>query len=90
MHKHRRLALATATTAALTGGLLTFAAASPATAADSVKVAKADFNGDVATSAPGAYVSGQKDADQIVVLYRTATASVSTSSTPQFGAIFAD
>ncbi|MFE5137947.1 hypothetical protein ACFRDV_09730 [Streptomyces fagopyri] len=54
MHKHRRLTLATATTAALTGGLLTFAAASPASAAESVKVAKADFNGDVATSAPGA------------------------------------
>jgi hypothetical protein len=90
MHKHRRLALATATTAALTGGLLTFAAASSATAADSVKVAKADFNGDVATSAPGAYVSGQKDAGQIVVLYRTATAGVSTLGTPQFGAIFAD
>ncbi|MER5401002.1 hypothetical protein [Streptomyces sp. NPDC002599] len=90
MHKHRRLALATPTTAALTGGPLAFAAASPATAAGSVKVAKADFNGDVTTSAPGAYVSGQKDAGQIAVLYRTATAGVSTSGTPRFGAVFTD
>ncbi|MEV8558227.1 hypothetical protein AB0478_17590 [Streptomyces sp. NPDC051917] len=90
MHKHRRLALATATTAALTGGgLLTFAA-SPATAVDSAKFAKADFNSDVATSAPGAHVSGQKDASQIVVPYRTATAGVSASGVPQSGAIFAD
>ncbi|MEU7422350.1 FG-GAP and VCBS repeat-containing protein [Streptomyces sp. NPDC040750] len=76
MHKHRRLALATATAAALTGGLLTFAA-SPATAADSATVAKADFNGDhigdVAASAPGAYVNGHKDAGQVVVLYGTTT-----------------
>lgn len=84
MHKHRRLALATATAAALTGGLLTFAA-SPATAADSVKVAKADFNGDgigdVATSAAGAYVNGRKDAGQIVVLYGTATGVQSAKRT---------
>ncbi|MFI1761471.1 FG-GAP and VCBS repeat-containing protein [Streptomyces sp. NPDC020800] len=76
MHTHRRLALATATAAALTGGLLTFTA-SPATAADSFKVAKADFNGDgigdVATSAATAYVSGHKGAGQVVVLYGTAT-----------------
>jgi len=46
MHKHQlRLALATATAAALTGGLLSFAA-SPATAADSATVPHADFNGD--------------------------------------------
>ncbi|MEU4033501.1 hypothetical protein [Streptomyces collinus] len=88
MHKHRRLALATATTAALTGGgLLTFAA--PATAVDSATVAKADFNGDTATSAPGAHVSGQKDAGQIVVPYRTATTDVTASGVPQSGAIFA-
>ncbi|MCX4915955.1 hypothetical protein ACFWA4_11910 [Streptomyces sp. NPDC060011] len=54
MHKHRRPTLATAATAAPTGGLLTTAAASPATAADSAEVAKADFTGDAATSAPGA------------------------------------
>ncbi|MEU9992313.1 FG-GAP and VCBS repeat-containing protein [Streptomyces sp. NPDC048045] len=76
MHTHRRLALATATAAALTGGLLTFTA-SPATAADSFKVAKADFNGDgigdVATSAATAYVSGHEGAGQVVVLYGTAT-----------------
>ncbi|UFR03676.1 VCBS repeat-containing protein [Streptomyces sp. Go40/10] len=76
MHAHARIALATAAAAALTGGLLTLAA-SPATAADSVKAAKADFNGDgigdVATSAAGAYVSGRKNAGQVVVLYGSAT-----------------
>ncbi|QTD99867.1 FG-GAP and VCBS repeat-containing protein [Streptomyces cyanogenus] len=76
MHAYSRLALATAAAAALTGGLLTFAA-SPATAADSFKVAKADFNGDgigdIATSAATAYVSGHKDAGQVVVLYGTTT-----------------
>ncbi|MFF5537301.1 FG-GAP and VCBS repeat-containing protein [Streptomyces cinerochromogenes] len=81
MHAHARIALATAAAAALTGGLLTFAA-SPATAADSVKVAKADFNGDgigdIATSAAGAYVSGQKNAGQVVVLYGSATGVSST------------
>ncbi|MHA5049749.1 FG-GAP-like repeat-containing protein [Streptomyces sp. SD15] len=76
MHKHHphavKLALATATAAALTGGLLTFSA-STATAADSFKVTKADFNGDgigdVVASAHGAYVSGHKTAGQIVALY---------------------
>ncbi|TXS50189.1 hypothetical protein EAO75_10285 [Streptomyces sp. uw30] len=77
MQKHHlRLALATATAAALTGGLLTFAA-STATAADSTRVPRADFNGDgigdVAFSADGAYVSGKKEAGQLVVLYGTAT-----------------
>ncbi|MER5938302.1 MULTISPECIES: FG-GAP and VCBS repeat-containing protein [unclassified Streptomyces] len=77
MQKHHlRLALATATAAALTGGLLTFAA-STATAADSTHVPRADFNGDgigdVAFSADGAYVSGKKEAGQLVVLYGTAT-----------------
>ncbi|MFF8357248.1 FG-GAP and VCBS repeat-containing protein [Streptomyces chartreusis] len=77
MHKHQlRLALATATAAALTGGLLSFAA-SPATAADSATVPHADFNGDgigdVAFSADGAYVSGKKAAGQLVVLYGSAT-----------------
>ncbi|MCF3133950.1 FG-GAP and VCBS repeat-containing protein [Streptomyces olivochromogenes] len=84
MHTHLRLALATATAAALTGGLLTFAA-SPATAADSVKVAKADFNGDgigdIATSAATAYVSGHKNAGQVVVLYGTKTGVSSAKRT---------
>ncbi|MEV0180498.1 FG-GAP and VCBS repeat-containing protein [Streptomyces sp. NPDC050625] len=74
MHTHLRLALATATAAALTGGLLSISAAT-ATAADSVRVAQADFNGDgigdVVTSAATAYVSGHKDAGQIVALYGT-------------------
>ncbi|WP_406171844.1 FG-GAP and VCBS repeat-containing protein [Streptomyces sp. NBC_00996] len=73
---HLRLALATATAAALTGGLLTFSAAT-ATAADSFKTAKADFNGDgigdVVASAHGAYVSGHAGAGQVVALYGTAT-----------------
>ncbi|MES5819454.1 integrin alpha [Streptomyces sp. RG80] len=77
MHKHHlRLALATATAAALTGGLLTFSAAT-ATAADSTTVPQADFNGDgigdVAFSATGAYVNGKKGAGQLVVLYGTST-----------------
>jgi hypothetical protein len=74
--KHLRLALATATAAALTGGLLTFSAAT-ATAADSTAVAHADFNGDgvgdVAVSAHGASVSGHAGAGQIVALYGTTT-----------------
>ncbi|MBT2677226.1 VCBS repeat-containing protein [Streptomyces sp. ISL-14] len=99
MHKHHprrtaRLALTTATAAALTGGLLTFAA-STATAADSTDVPHADFNGDglgdVAFSAQGAYVSGKKAAGQLVVLYGTAsgvssakrhTISQNTTGTP--------
>jgi hypothetical protein len=76
MHRPLRLALATATAAALTGGLLTFSAAT-ATAADSTHVPQADFNGDgigdVAFSAAGAYVNGKEDAGQLVVLYGTAT-----------------
>ncbi|MFD9440148.1 FG-GAP and VCBS repeat-containing protein [Streptomyces sp. NPDC060006] len=74
MHKHLRLTLATATAAALTGGLLTFAA-SAATAADSAAVAAADadFNGDgladVAVSATGAYVNGKAAAGALTVLY---------------------
>ncbi|MFE7841676.1 FG-GAP-like repeat-containing protein [Streptomyces sp. NPDC057474] len=84
MHKHLRLALATASAAALTGGLLTFSAAT-ATAADSVHRPVADFNGDgfgdVAFSASGAYVSGKKDAGQLVVLYGTATGVSSAKRT---------
>ncbi|MFI8188650.1 VCBS repeat-containing protein [Streptomyces sp. NPDC085946] len=73
---HLRLALATATAAALTGGLLT-SVAGPAAAADSTRVAQADFNGDgrgdVAFSAQGAHVGGRAEAGQVVVLYGTAT-----------------
>jgi hypothetical protein len=76
MHRSLRLALATATAATLTGSLLTFSAAT-AMAADSTSVPQADFNGDgigdVAFSANGAYVSGQKAAGQFVVLYGTAS-----------------
>ncbi|MEV5533849.1 FG-GAP and VCBS repeat-containing protein [Streptomyces prunicolor] len=75
-HPHLRLALATAAAAALTGGLLTLSATT-ATAADSFKVAKADFNGDgigdVVASAPGASVSGHANAGQIVALYGSAS-----------------
>ncbi|MEV0172763.1 VCBS repeat-containing protein [Streptomyces sp. NPDC050803] len=94
MHQTLRLALATATAAALTGGLLTFTA-STATAADSTTVAKADFNGDgigdVAFSAHVAYVGGKKAAGQLVVLYGSAdgissakrhTISQNTTGTP--------
>ncbi|MFG3289396.1 FG-GAP and VCBS repeat-containing protein [Streptomyces sp. NPDC048179] len=84
MHTFPRLALATATAAALTGGLLTFSAAS-ASAADSVKVAHADFNGDgygdIATSAATAYVSGHKGAGQVVALYGSATGVTTTKRT---------
>ncbi|MEV8594243.1 VCBS repeat-containing protein [Streptomyces sp. NPDC052012] len=76
MHQNLRLALATATAAALTGGLLTLTTA-PATAADSTRVAQADFNGDgkgdVAFSAQGAYVAGKEAAGQLVVLYGTSS-----------------
>ncbi|MFF7979857.1 FG-GAP and VCBS repeat-containing protein [Streptomyces sp. NPDC007901] len=84
MHTFPRLALATATAAALTGGLLTFSAAS-ASAADSVKVARADFNGDgygdIATSAATAYVSGHKNAGQVVALYGSASGVTTTKRT---------
>ncbi|MFC8677251.1 FG-GAP and VCBS repeat-containing protein [Streptomyces sp. BK205] len=74
-HSHLRLALATAAAAALTGGLLTVSATT-ATAADSFKVAKADFNGDgigdVLATAAGASVSGHANAGQVVALYGSA------------------
>lgn len=76
MHQQLRLALATAATVALTGGLLTVAATG-ATAADATHVAQADFNGDgigdVATAASESYVSGHKAAGQIVALYGSAS-----------------
>ncbi|MFD9042190.1 FG-GAP-like repeat-containing protein, partial [Streptomyces bottropensis] len=84
MRKHLRLALATASAVALTGGLLTFSAAS-ATAADSVHHPVADFNGDgygdVAYSAGGATVGGKKSAGQIVALYGSATGVTATKRT---------
>ncbi|GAA3774718.1 FG-GAP and VCBS repeat-containing protein [Streptomyces phyllanthi] len=84
MHKHLRLALATASAAALTGGLLTFSAAT-ATAADSVHHPVADFNddgyGDVAYAAGNATVGGKKGAGQIVALYGSASGVTSTNRT---------
>ncbi|NBM14819.1 FG-GAP-like repeat-containing protein [Streptomyces sp. GC420] len=84
MHKHRRLVLATATAAAMTGGLLTFSSAT-ATAADSVHHHEADFNndgyGDAAFSAGNATVGGKKEAGQIVALYGSASGVKSTSRT---------
>ncbi|MFG2382702.1 FG-GAP and VCBS repeat-containing protein [Streptomyces avermitilis] len=84
MHKHLRLALATAAAATLTSGLLTFTAVT-ATAADSTTVPQADFNndgiGDVVVSAHGAYVNGRKAAGQIVALYGTATGVSSAKRT---------
>ncbi|MEU0214487.1 VCBS repeat-containing protein [Streptomyces sp. NPDC006265] len=74
--RRARLALATGAAAALTGTLLS-ATAGTATAADGTHAARADFNGDgigdVAFSASGAFVSGKKDAGQLVVLYGTKT-----------------
>lgn len=70
--QYLRLALATATTVGLTGGLLTCSTVT-ATAADSVHHPKADFNrdgyGDVAFAAGNATVGGKKNAGQIVALY---------------------
>ncbi|OIJ69605.1 FG-GAP-like repeat-containing protein [Streptomyces mangrovisoli] len=85
MHKqHLRLALATATAAAVTGGLLTFAAL-PASAADSTHVAAADFNGDgigdVVTSAATASVGGQAEAGAVVALYGSTTGVSATRRT---------
>ena len=85
MHKHPRLALATASAAALTGGLLTFSAATTATAADSVHHPVADFNddgyGDIAYSAAVATVDGRTYAGQIVALYGSASGVTSTNRT---------
>ncbi|MET9889154.1 VCBS repeat-containing protein [Streptomyces sp. NPDC006465] len=81
MHKHLRLTLATATAAALTGGLLSVTAVT-ATAADSVHHPVADFNndgyGDVAYSAGSSTVGGKKGAGQIVALYGSASGVTST------------
>ncbi|WP_030862954.1 FG-GAP-like repeat-containing protein [Streptomyces sp. NRRL S-37] len=70
MHKNLRTALATATAAALTGGLLV-ALAGPASAAPSGT--DSDFNGDgyrdVAVTAPFASVGGKGGAGAVTVLY---------------------
>ncbi|MFJ3226085.1 FG-GAP repeat protein [Streptomyces sp. NPDC086783] len=84
MHKHFRIALATAAAATLTGGLLTFTTTT-ALAADSVHHHEADFNGDgygdTAFSAGDATVGGKKEAGQIVALYGSATGVTSTNRT---------
>ncbi|MFF5358290.1 FG-GAP and VCBS repeat-containing protein [Streptomyces scabiei] len=84
MHQHLRLALATASAAALTGGLLTFSAAT-ATAADPVHHPVADFDGDgygdIAYSAPVATVDGETFAGQIVALYGSPSGVTAASRT---------
>ncbi|MEU3736789.1 FG-GAP repeat protein [Streptomyces sp. NPDC032198] len=69
-----RLAAATATAAALTGGLLTLTATTATAApAAATQPDDADFNGDgvadLATSAPHANVGGKDKAGQVVVTY---------------------
>ncbi|WP_436737887.1 FG-GAP-like repeat-containing protein [Streptomyces sp. BBFR102] len=71
MPQYLRTALAAATAAVLTGGLL--AVAPVATADSGTPVAGADFNGDgyadVAVSAPRATVEGQVAAGQLAIIY---------------------
>lgn len=73
---HRRIVLATATAAALTGGLLSFSAGT-ATAAAPARQYKADFNrdgyGDVAFAAPYGKVGGKSMAGYVAVVYGSAT-----------------
>ncbi|WP_028799252.1 FG-GAP-like repeat-containing protein [Streptomyces sp. 142MFCol3.1] len=77
-HPHLRLALATATAAALTGGLLTVSAA----AADSTTVPQADFNGDgygdLVVSAPKATAGSVTGAGAVVVTYGSKSGLTST------------
>jgi hypothetical protein len=72
MHRRLRTALAAATAAALSGGLLAVAAGSGAGAAEPPGPV-VDFNGDgvrdVAVSAPQAYVAGVRGASLIVAHY---------------------
>ncbi|PAZ13979.1 integrin-like protein [Streptomyces sp. SA15] len=88
MHKHFGRALATATAAALTGGLLTFATAAPATAATGQYAA--DFNGDgykdAVATAPQASVGGKWWSGAVGIVYGSSsgvgrTASVSQNAT---------
>ncbi|MGW0602625.1 VCBS repeat-containing protein [Streptomyces sp. NPDC002640] len=85
MHRRTRTTLATVAAAAVTGGLLTFATATTATAVDGTVATQADFNndgvGDVATSAAGAYVGGKKEAGQVVVAYGGGTGLTTTKRT---------
>ncbi|MCG3044452.1 FG-GAP-like repeat-containing protein [Streptomyces fenghuangensis] len=80
MHNRFRTALAAATVAALTGGLMAATAGSAAAEGDRPT---ADFNGDgfrdLAVSAPFATVNGQKNAGQVVVLYGSANGITTTS-----------
>ncbi|WP_448320815.1 integrin alpha [Streptomyces sp. CO7] len=77
MHRTTRTTLATATAAALTGGLLALLPAPPAAAADGAVSSQADFDrdgrGDVATAAPGAYAGGRQAAGQVVALHGSGT-----------------
>ncbi|WP_431043472.1 FG-GAP-like repeat-containing protein [Streptomyces sp. P1-3] len=70
MHKHHRIALASATVAALTAGLLTAVAGQAAAAPTGVQ---GDFDNDgfrdLAVSSPFATVAGQAKAGQITILY---------------------
>jgi hypothetical protein len=83
MHRKTRTALAAVAAAAVTGGLLTFAAAPSALAVDGTVASQADFNndgiGDVATSADGAYVAGKAGAGQVVVAYGVRSTGITAS-----------
>ncbi|MFK4065263.1 FG-GAP repeat protein [Streptomyces sp. NPDC029674] len=76
--RRTRLAAATATAAALTGGLLAVTATTASAApADPLPSHEADFNGDgvadLATSAAGANVGGKDGAGQVTVTYGGST-----------------
>ncbi|MFE1775494.1 VCBS repeat-containing protein [Streptomyces sp. NPDC059008] len=70
MRKHLVVGLATATAAALTGGLLVATADTAAAAGSGVP---GDFNNDgyrdIAVAAPGAHVNGRSGAGQVVIVY---------------------
>ncbi|MER5477357.1 VCBS repeat-containing protein [Streptomyces sp. NPDC002734] len=72
MHRKTRTTLATVAAAAVTGGLLTFAASTTAVAVDGTVASQADFDNDgiadVASSAT-ATVAGKAEAGQVVVAY---------------------
>jgi hypothetical protein len=84
MQHRTRTALATVVAAALTGGLLTFTAAT-ASAVDGTVRSQADFDkdgkGDIATSAPYSMVGGKSEAGQVVALYGTTTGVTATRRT---------
>ncbi|MEU3557628.1 FG-GAP-like repeat-containing protein [Streptomyces fragilis] len=72
MHRNTRTTLATVAAAAVTGGLLTFAASATAVAVDGTVASQADFDNDgiadVASSAT-ATVAGKAEAGEVVVAY---------------------